>query len=47
VVSSSGHAVLDDAAIDAAKEWVFVPGSSGGKQTDVIARVPILFVLHR
>jgi protein TonB len=47
LVSSSGHVVLDDAAIEAAREWFFVPGSSGRKQTDVIARVPILFVLHR
>jgi len=45
VEKSSGHRELDQAAIAAAKTWMFNPGSSGGKATASYALIPINFSL--
>ena len=41
VEKSSGSRLLDQAAIEAVKTWVFNPGSKGGKPASGYALVPI------
>jgi protein TonB len=43
---SSGASILDDAAVDAVKHWLFVPARSGDKPISAWVDVPILFRLH-
>ncbi len=45
VEKSSGSRLLDQAAIEAVKTWVFNPGSKGGKPAAGYALVPIDFNL--
>jgi protein TonB len=45
VVTSSGHDMLDRAAVKAVKTWVFEPGMRGSKTVDMWVRVPIRFEL--
>jgi protein TonB len=45
IVSSSGHASLDDAARDAVTSWRFVPARRGGQPVDGWVQVPIEFKL--
>ena len=45
VERSSGSRLLDQAAIDAVKNWMFNPGSKGGKPSRGYALVPIEFNL--
>lgn len=45
VQKSSGSRLLDNAAIDAVKTWMFNPGSKDGKPSSGYALVPIDFHL--
>jgi protein TonB len=41
VVDSSGHEVLDDAALEAVRAWLFVPAHLGEFAVDSTVDVPI------
>jgi len=43
---SSGHKVLDRAAMKAVKGWIFEPGKKGSTPIDMWVKVPIRFVLR-
>jgi protein TonB len=43
---SSGHAVLDEAALEAVATWRFVPASRGGEAVAARVEVPIRFMLN-
>lgn len=43
---SCGHALLDEAAVEAVRSWVFTPASSNGVSVRSDADVPIVFVLR-
>jgi len=45
VEKSSGYRELDQAAIAAAKTWMFNPGSKGGKPYEGYALIPVDFSL--
>lgn len=45
VASSSGHDLLDDAAVEAVNHWHFVPAKRGGQPVDSWVNVPINFNL--
>jgi protein TonB len=45
VTSTSGHAILDEAAIKAVRRWRFNPATQSGVAIDASAYVPILFRL--
>ena len=45
VEKSSGHVVLDEAALNAVKNWEFSPARIGNEPYAVLTRVPIRFVL--
>ena len=44
---SAGHASLDQAAIDAVKQWEFSPASKDGKACRVIISLPVEFRLSK
>lgn len=44
--SSSGHAILDNAAISSVKTWIFEPGMRGEEKVEMWVRVPIRFELR-
>jgi len=46
VAQSSGHDVLDQAAVDAVKAWHFVPVKRGETTVASTEHVPINFILH-
>jgi protein TonB len=46
VASSSGHPVLDQAALDAVEAWRFNPATRGGVAVAAAVDVPILFVFE-
>ena len=46
VFRSSGHKILDTAAVKAVKNWTFQPGRRGSKPIDMWVKVPIRFVLR-
>ena len=43
VEDGSGHAQLDQAAVEAVKTWVFQPGTSRGQPVETDLRVPVTF----
>jgi len=43
VLTSSGHSVLDKAAVKSVRKWVFEPGMRGDQKVDMWVRVPIRF----
>ena len=43
---SSGHAVLDNAALGAVERWTFVPAQQNGKPVRSVAEVPVIFSLQ-
>ena len=43
VITSSGHASLDDAAVQAVTAWRFIPARRGGQAIDGWVRVPVVF----
>jgi protein TonB len=46
IKESSGHSVLDDAALGAVGRWTFVPAQQDGKPVRSVAEVPIIFSLQ-
>jgi len=46
VHASSGHALLDNAALKAVRNWLFVPGKKGGVPMAMTVRVPVRFDLR-
>jgi len=46
VGESSGYAILDKAAIEAARKWTFEPSVAGTKLAASSCRVPVNFFLH-
>ncbi len=45
VIRPSGYDVLDQSALEAVKDWVFVPGKENGKEISSWVTVPITFQL--
>ena len=45
VFSSSGHAVLDAAAVRAVRNWQFTPAHRAGHPVSATVRLPVRFVL--
>ena len=43
---SSGYEILDESALKAVKEWVFIPGKNNGQPTPSWVTVPIKFQLN-
>lgn len=46
VLQSSGHAMLDDAAVKAVKRWRFIPAARAGTPVDYWLHIPIRFRLR-
>ena len=46
VASSSGAAVLDEAALAAVRTWLFAPATRGGRPVESIVEVPVKFALR-
>jgi protein TonB len=46
LAETSGHDLLDRAAIAAVENWLFEPGKRGDETIDMWVRVPIRFALH-
>jgi protein TonB len=46
IFQSSGHKVLDRAAMQAVKGWLFEPGMRGEEKTDMWVKVPLTFRLN-
>lgn len=42
---TSGHKILDDAALEAVRTWKFLPGERGGEVAATTVRVPVTFRL--
>lgn len=47
ILRSSGHTVLDDAALEAAMRWRFTPATRGGRPVDLWIEMPVEFDLER
>ena len=45
VATSSGHEVLDEAALEAVRAWHFVPAKQAGRAVESAVNVPINFNL--
>lgn len=43
---SSGYPVLDQAAVDSVKKWIFVPAMQGNENVEMWVRIPIRFKLE-
>ena len=43
---SSGYPVLDQAAVDSVKKWIFVPARRGNESVEMWVRIPIRFKLE-
>jgi periplasmic protein TonB len=46
VAESSGYSILDRAARDAVRDWVFKPGRKAGRPVDTWVRLPVRFELQ-
>lgn len=46
VIESSGHRMLDDAAVEAVRSWRFRPGSRNGRPAETEIDVPVSFRLN-
>jgi protein TonB len=44
--ASSGHSVLDQAALASVKRWLFEPGARGGEKVEMWVKVPVRFQLE-
>jgi protein TonB len=42
---SSGHEILDQAAVDSVREWMFLPARKGGKPVESWVLLPVKFML--
>jgi protein TonB len=47
VNDSSGSRLLDDAAVEAARDWLFVPSVAGARMSETRVTLPVRFVLHQ
>ena len=45
-VSSSGHGILDKAALTAVQKWTFSPGTRDGENVEMWVQVPVRFHLR-
>lgn len=45
IIRPSGHQILDESALEAVKDWVFIPGKENGKEISSWVTVPITFQL--
>ncbi|NBS16976.1 MAG: energy transducer TonB [Gammaproteobacteria bacterium] len=45
IQTPSGHEILDEAALEAVRQWHFVPAKRGGQPVDSLVNVPINFNL--
>ena len=45
VVASSGHRILDQAALSAVRKWCFEPGTEDGEKKAMGVKIPINFDL--
>lgn len=43
---SSGHGILDEAALDAVAQWTFLPATEGGVPVPAFVEVPVIFRLE-
>lgn len=46
ISTSSGFEILDKAALESVKGWIFVPGTQGGRTVDQWVMVPVRFSLR-
>jgi protein TonB len=46
LAGSSGHSILDQAAMNSVRSWSFRPGTSGGRPTQMWVEVPVRFALN-
>ena len=46
LAASSGHVSLDQAALDAVRQWTFIPATRDGKPVEGWLEVPIVFRLE-
>lgn len=46
IVASSGHSILDRAALEGLRQWRFQPARRGGRAVDATLRVPVSFRLN-
>jgi protein TonB len=46
VLRSSGHEILDRAALEAARTWEFSPATMGGRPVPVTVPVPVNYALE-
>ena len=47
IAQSSGHDILDESAIDAVKQWRFVPARAGDSPVEEWVQVPVAFRLNK
>jgi periplasmic protein TonB len=47
IKQSSGHSLLDEAAMGAVRRWTFIPAQREGKAVRSVAEVPIVFSLRK
>lgn len=45
VIRPSGYEILDDSALEAVRNWIFIPGKANGKEISSWVTVPITFQL--
>lgn len=45
ITRPSGHEMLDQSALEAVKDWVFIPGKENGREISSWVTVPIIFQL--
>ncbi len=45
LAKSSGHSILDRAAMKAVREWIFKPGKLNGKPVEMWVKVPVVYEL--
>jgi protein TonB len=46
ILESSGHKILDKAAVSSVKRWMFEPGTRNGEKVKMWVRIPIRFKLN-
>ncbi len=46
IAETSGHKILDKAAIRAVERWIFSPGTTNNENTDMWVHVPVRFALQ-
>jgi protein TonB len=46
IQATSGHEILDRAALAAVKDWLFEPGQRGGRRVAMKVLVPVRFSLR-